>query len=163
MSLPIRTWPDPVLLKECVAWDFNDPKHDYDWLESNMIETLRSEGAIGLAANQVGISYRAMLIHIQKTDQTVMMYNPELLESSSELWTADEGCLSFPNISLSIARPKNILVSYLDRHQNKYTIELEKIDAKCFLHELDHLNGRVFKDYVSNMKFILAQKRAKKR
>lgn len=163
MILPVKTWPDPILLKSCEAWDYNDPKYDYDWLETGLRDTLLSERALGLAANQVGISYRVLLIHVQASDELVVMYNPELITQSDSVYTADEGCLSFPGISLTISRPKQIEVQYQDRHNNKYTRTLADIDAKCFLHELDHLNGRVFKDYVSSMKFILAQKRAKKR
>ena len=163
MILPIRTWPDPVLLKACEPWDFDNPKYDYDWLETNLGDTLRAGNAIGLAANQVGISLTVMLIDVQASNELITMYNPVLVESSEKLWRADEGCLSFPGISLEISRPESVTIEYQDRNRNKYTRVLERIDAKCFLHELDHLNGRVFREYVSPMRFLLAQKQARKR
>jgi peptide deformylase len=90
------------------------------------------------------------------------MFNPKLLSISQDLFDADEGCLSFPGVMLKISRPKTVEVGWQDMQQNAYTADFTDIDAKCFLHELDHLDGRVFKDYVSELKFQRAVSKAKK-
>lgn len=161
--MPIKIWPDSILLKTCESWNYNNPPMDCVELDQNLKDTLISHNAIGLAANQVGLAYRVMLIHVQATSEYITMYNPEIISMSEELWNHDEGCLSFPKIHLSIARPKLIDVSWTDCNNNKYTRTFSDIDAKCILHELDHLNGIVFKQYVSAIKFSLAQKKSKKR
>lgn len=163
MILQIRTWPDPILLKSCESWNHDSPPMDYRDLEQNLFETLTSNGAIGLAANQVGYSFRVMLIHSQEYNEYITMYNPEVISTSTELWDHEEGCLSFPGIGLKIARSKTINVNWTDAQNNKYSRTFSKLDAKCVLHELDHLNGIVFKSYVSDLKFLLAKKKSKKR
>lgn len=163
MILQIRTWPDLLLLESCDQWNHNDPPLNSLELEQNLYDTLVHYNALGLAANQVGLLYRVLLIHTQTTNEYIFMYNPEIINRSENLWTHDEGCLSFPHIQLSISRPYNITVQWYDRDANKYTRVFDKIDAKCIDHELDHLNGIVFKKYVSNLKFALEYKKSKKR
>jgi peptide deformylase len=163
MILPVKIWPDPILLKPCLEWDFNNPPLDSVVFERDLLDTLQSQNALGLAANQVGISYRVMLIHSQRDHEYIVMYNPSIISVSQDLWLHNEGCLSFPGIALSIARPSTITVSWFNSVGNKYTREFVEMDAKCILHELDHLNGIVFKQYVSPLKFALAQKKGRKR
>lgn len=164
MSLPVRRWPDPVLLKPCKEWDFqNLSSVTSGTLTIDLLTTMKQEGGIGLAANQVGIEYRVLAIHIQETNELVVMYNPELTEVSEELWEHPEGCLSFPKIELTIARPKIVTVRYQDENATWHTRELKNIDAKCVQHEIDHLDGKTFKDYVSPLKFSRAIERSRKR
>jgi peptide deformylase len=90
------------------------------------------------------------------------MFNPRVLSESSTTQTTDEGCLSFPELWLGVSRPNKIESEYLDKNGNTCTITLTGIDARCFLHELDHLNGIVFTEKVSPMKLMLAKKQQRK-
>ena len=132
-------------------------------IEQNLIDTMMGENALGLAANQIGIPYRVFAIHIQQNGQILVMFNPEIVSTSTETWMAPEGCLSFPNIELMISRPKTVVGAWHDAQGDYHEREFREIDAKCFLHELDHLNGRIFKDLVSDLKFQRAKAKAQKR
>ena len=160
--LKIRHWPDPILFKRCQEWDFKNHSYQIDQLESDMIETMTKNDGIGLAANQVGISYRVLAIHVQLTNKYIVMFNPEIINISQEQNTNKEGCLSFPNIFLKISRPNSVEVRWFDKLKTQYTDTFTDIDATCILHEIDHLDGKVFKDYVSDLKFNLAMKKGKK-
>ena len=164
MKLTVRTWPDPVLLEPCSPWDFAQPPvGDIDQLETDLIDTMLEEHGIGLAANQVGYQFRVLAMHIQENSQVIVMYNPMLKHASQEQWLAPEGCLSFPGVELEIARPKYATAQWQDRDGEWQERMLQDIDAKCFLHELDHLNGVTFKNHVSDLRFQTATKRARKR
>lgn len=163
MKLVVRTWPDPVLLASCSPWDFdNPPVKDQDQFETDMIDTMLAERGIGLAANQVGYTFCVLAIHLQENDQVLIMYNPMIKHTSQERWLASEGCLSFPGVELDIARPKFVTAQWQDRDGNWNERLLSYIDAKCFLHELDHLRGQVFKEHVSDLRFQQALKKSKK-
>ena len=162
MIMKIVKWPDVVLLKPCEPWDFENPPHIPDFLMADMIETMAKSGGIGLAANQVGISYRVMAMHVQETGEYITLFNPEIISKSELQYIAMEGCLSFPGVLLDLARPKTVEVKYFDHLARPHTRTFNDIDAKCFLHELDHLNGITFKYHVSQLKYDMAVKRAKK-
>lgn len=163
MMLSLKYWPDPVLLKSCEPWDFNNPPVQTDFLMADMIETMAKSGGIGLAANQVGVSYRVITMHIQETDEYIIMFNPEIVSISEHMYVAREGCLSFPRVMIDVERPKTVEATWMNRNQKLETRTFSDIDAKCFLHEIDHLNGVTFKDHISQLKFDRAVKRAKKK
>jgi peptide deformylase len=126
---------------------------------------MNSQMALGLAANQIGISYRVMAMNIQNgvfAGQQLVLVNPEINKLSDDFWEYREGCLSFPRVDLTIARPKYVYARWRDITGAEHSTVFSEIDAKCFLHEIDHLDGKVFKDYVSDLKFMLAAKKAKK-
>lgn len=160
--MKIVRWPDPVLMKPCEPWDFENPPALVDFLMSEMIETMAKSGGIGLAANQVGISTRLMAMHVQETDEYITLFNPEVVSTSELQYVAMEGCLSFPGITLDIGRSREVTVRYQDHLGREYTRVFKDIDAKCFLHELDHLNGKTFREYVSQLRYDMAVKRSKK-
>lgn len=153
MIKPIVCWPDPFLLNRTKAWDFGNPPLNYDELEQDLKDTLQHEKGLGLAANQIGIPYRVLAIDIQQNPGVRIMYNPEILYFGQDLVESKEGCLSFPGIRLDIKRRKNVTIRWLDRHNYTHSMDLTGIDARCILHEIDHLNGIVFKNYVSELKF----------
>ena len=163
MMLTIVKWPDPVLVQRCAPWDFQNPPEQVDFLMSEMIETMAKSGGIGLAANQVGIPYRLMAMHVQATGEYITLFNPEIIATSELQYIANEGCLSFPGVVLDISRPKTVTVKYVDHLQMEHTRTFVEIDAKCFLHELEHLDGKTFKEHVSELKYNMALKKAKKR
>jgi peptide deformylase len=126
---------------------------------------MNSQMALGLAANQIGISFRVMAMNVQNgvyAGEQLVLVNPEINKLSEDLWEHREGCLSFPKVDLTIARPKYVYASWRDISGAEHSTVFTELDAKCFLHEIDHLNGKVFKDYVSDLKFMLAAKKAKK-
>ena len=159
MIRPVLEWPDPRLLLPCQPWTLGQ----FPDLEQNLLDTLADQQALGLAANQIAVDCQAMAMHVQATDQRLVLFNPVLVSASEEKWSAAEGCLSFPGLRLEIARPRSVSVRYQDGQGRVREAEFETLDAKCFLHELDHLQGRVFKDLVSPLKFLLANKKSRRR
>jgi peptide deformylase len=153
MIKSVVKWPDPVLLTPTKPWNFYNPPFDYLELEQDLKDTLLEQNGLGLAANQIGIPYRVLAINVQKDNNLRIMYNPEILYIGSELATEWEGCLSFPKLRLEISRPKSVTLRWLDHYQFIHSMDLENIDARCILHEIDHLNGKVFKEYVSDLRF----------
>lgn len=164
MRVQIKRWPDPILLTPCQSWNFENPPLEISrTLTLDLLMTMTDENGIGLAANQIGISYRVVAIHIQETQEKIVMFNPEITEVSEELWEHPEGCLSFPKVELTISRPRYVTVRYQDENSVWHTKKLKDIDAKCIQHEIDHLDGKTFKDYVSVLKFGRAIERSRKR
>jgi peptide deformylase len=153
--------PDPILKQRAEPWDFAVDTNA-EQVESEMIQIMKTFKGIGLAGNQVGLLKRVFTIKLKDGTEPFAMFNPEVVGESSELQNNEEGCLSFPNLWLDVKRSKQIEVKYLDKHANECTITLTGIDARCFLHELDHLNGVVFTDKVSQMKLMLARKKQRK-
>ena len=153
MIKPVLVWPDPILLTATKSWDFYNPPMNYWDLENDLRDTLLGQSALGLAANQIGIQFRVLAINTQKDNTIRIMYNPEILYTDSNLEEGQEGCLSFPKLRLEIERPKTVTVRWLDHFQYVHSMDLTGIDARCILHEIDHLNGKVFKDYVSDLRF----------
>jgi peptide deformylase len=163
-ELKIVRWPDPILTKPCEPWDFENPP-DYlaAFLVPEMIKTMAMNHGIGLAANQVGLSYRVMTMQVQRTGEFLALFNPRVVHQGVHLFIAQEGCLSFPGVELTISRPDRVTVEFQDQFGNQHTRDFEDIDAKCVLHEIEHLDGKTFKDQVSDLKFQMAKKKAKKR
>lgn len=150
--------PDPLLLQQAVDWDFQTD-HNAVSLEKEMVEFMQAEGGIGLAANQVGILKRVFAIKLKGVETPFAMFNPTVVNASKQEQLHEEGCLSFPNLWLEIKRPQSIDAKYLDSSGKECTITLTGIDARCFLHELDHLDGTVFTQKVSQLKLALAHKK----
>ena len=129
--------PDPILKQRAEDWDFNLDT-GADQIEKEMIELMGTFKAIGLAANQVGLLKRVFVIKLKDQDSPIAMFNPVVVGQSDQLQDNEEGCLSFPNLWLGVKRPKQIEAKYLDNTGKECTITLIGIDARCFLHELDH-------------------------
>lgn len=153
--------PDPILKQRASEWDFSSDVGAED-LEKSMIETMHTFHGRGLAGNQVGLLKRVFVIKLNSTGETLAMFNPEIVEESKTEQLGDEGCLSFPNLWLNVKRPNNISVKYFDKFGKECKMTLSGIDARCFLHELDHLNGITFTTKVSSMKLMLAKKKQRK-
>ena len=156
--------PDPVLTQIAQDWDFAVDTNA-SVVEAEMIALMKTFKGIGLAGNQVGLLKRVFVIQLKHHPDKLepfAMFNPRVISESSTTQTTDEGCLSFPELWLGVSRPNKIESEYLDKNGNTCTITLTGIDARCFLHELDHLNGIVFTEKVSPMKLILAKKQQRK-
>jgi peptide deformylase len=158
--------PDPILEKSLPDFDFSNPVKDPLVLEAEMIALMIGENGRGISANQVGVEARVFVIAPSNTpDHHVpfALFNPEIVAISEDMDLDYEGCLSFPELFFKVNRPKSIVAEYFDKHNNKRIIELTGIDARCFLHELDHLNGICFTDRISKLKLDLAVKKQRKR
>lgn len=119
-------------------------------LIDDMIDTLINAEGAGLAAVQVGVLRRVIVVDTKKGP--VALVNPEILESKGSQ-TGAEGCLSFPNIFGDVKRPKYVKVKAYDKDGKPFTMEGEGILARAFCHEIDHLNGKVFKDFILDKEF----------
>ena len=156
---------DPILRETLLPFDFKNPVVDPQDLERDMIESMLEHNGRGLAASQVGINTRVFVIkteNIKEVFTPFAVFNPKVLATSEELIQDYEGCLSFPNLLLPVKRPEYVVAEFLDRDANTCIIRFDGIDARCFLHELDHLNGVCFTDNVSKLKLDLALKRQRK-
>lgn len=157
--------PNPILQEILPPFNFDNPIMDAHKLEEGMIQVMIEENGRGLAANQVNVRARVFVIRTENLSGVVTpfaVFNPEIVSEDQDQIQDYEGCLSFPNLFLPVKRPKNVVVKFLDRDKKEFIITLNGIDARCFLHELDHLNGICFTDGMSKLKLDLAMKRQRK-
>lgn len=148
--LPILRFPDPRLKK--VAAPVENIDDDIRRLASDMAETMYEAPGIGLAATQVDVHKRIIVIDISETrDQLLVLINPEILESDG-LQVCEEGCLSVPGIYDKVERAETVAVRYLDLDGKEKRIEADGLLAVCLQHEIDHLDGHVFVEHLSLLK-----------
>lgn len=157
-------FPDIFLRKKINHFDFTNNLQDPIELEKNMLDFMYSTNGIGLAANQIGVDARVFVMgHKDNKLLGKAFFNPMIISTSQNILTKEEGCLSFPNIFVPVKRPEFIHAKWQNSFGQWEDGILEGYDCKCFLHELDHLEGIVFKDRVSNLKWNLAIKKGNKR
>jgi peptide deformylase len=148
--LPILHYPDPRLHTVAVPVKAVDER--IRRLISDMAETMYAAPGIGLAASQVDVHERVIIIDISETrDQLHAFVNPVIVEKSGEIET-EEGCLSVPGIFDKVWRAERIKMEALDREGQPFTLEADGLLAVCIQHEIDHLDGKVFVDYLSRLK-----------
>jgi len=163
--MEFKLGPHETLVQISTPWEF-DKDQDSETLEKAMCEFMIQEGGIGLAANQVGLSKRVFVMGSNKIEgfpAPFAVFNPEVLEASEEQSLDKEGCLSYPDLWLNVKRPAVIKVRYQNSKGDVIEAGMSGLIARCFQHELDHLNGICFIDKVSQMKLQLAMKKLKKR
>jgi peptide deformylase len=162
--MKIIKFPDDILRERMPEFDFSNPVVDPITLEKEMIETMFANNGMGLSANQVGIRARVFVIGHKASPETAQaFFNPEIVATVDKIEDLEEGCLSFPNVYVNIKRPTKILARWQNAHGEWQESEFQDYDCKCFLHELDHLEGIVFRDRVSQLKWVLAVKKSNKR
>jgi peptide deformylase len=148
--LNILRYPDPRLHKVAVPVSVVDDR--IRKLVSDMAETMYAAPGIGLAATQVDVHKRVIVIDTSETrDQLLTLINPEIVAASGES-DYEEGCLSVPGIYEKVARAESIVVRALDANGASYTMDADGLLAVCIQHEMDHLKGRVFVEYLSRLK-----------
>ena len=154
--------PDPWLEKKVNTFNFD--LLDAVSIEEEMIDIMLQENGIGLSANQVGLDAQVFVIKpILLEDKTPFaLFNPTIEQVTVNSVSDHEGCLSHPNLFLKVKRPRGVVVNYLDKHAKECKIELYDIDARCFLHEYDHLQGIEFTERVSKLKLNMAKKKQTK-
>lgn len=139
---------DDVLLKNCRKVEKFDER--FHLILDDMVETLRDSGGVGLAAPQVGILRRAVVIEINPEDGLIELVNPEIIATSGRQ-KGIEGCLSLPGQWGIVERPYKVTVKAQDRFGEEFEITGEGLLARCFCHELDHLDGTIYKTRASRM------------
>lgn len=142
----------PVLtIQDARLYQVSEPIKKFDRalrdLVRDMFDSMASEGGVGLAAVQIGVLQRVLVIDlVEKGFVKGAFINPHLIEASEEMQDGEEGCLSVPGLSAELRRPRHVKIGYQDLSGNKKTIEGEMLLARAFLHEMDHLDGKVFVD-----------------
>lgn len=150
---PLVILPDPVLRE--VSSPVETVNDDLRRLADDMLETMYDAPGIGLAAIQIGVPKRMLVIDLAKEGeekQPQVFINPEILSSSEERSVYEEGCLSIPDYYAEVERPAVITVRHLDREGKEQQVEAGGLLATCLQHEIDHLNGVLFIDHISRLK-----------
>ncbi|OWK26449.1 peptide deformylase [Rhizobium yanglingense] len=150
---PLIILPDPVLRQ--VSKPIERVDADLKRLADDMLETMYDAPGIGLAAIQVGVPRRILVIDVSREGeekQPQVFINPKIVKSSDERSVYEEGCLSIPDYYAEVERPATVSVEYLDRDGKAQTVEADGLLATCLQHEIDHLNGVLFIDYISRLK-----------
>jgi peptide deformylase len=161
--MPILRYPDPRLHKVAAKVDRVDDK--IRKLIKDMAETMYGAPGVGLAATQVDVHKRVIVVDISAArDDLHVLINPEIVEASGEA-DCEEGCLSVPGVYEKVRRAQHIKVRALNAEGEPYTLEADDLLAVCIQHEMDHLEGRVFVAYLSRLKQsrILARLRKQER
>ena len=159
--LEILEFPDPRL--RTVAEPVGEVTDQTRALLDDMFETMYDAPGIGLAATQVNVHQRILVIDVsEEHNEPRVFINPEVAVLDPELGEYDEGCLSVPGFYETVNRPRRIRVTALDRDGQSFTEELEGLLAICLQHEIDHLDGKLFVDYLSPLKRNRIRKKLEK-
>jgi peptide deformylase len=162
--MEFKLGPHDTLVQSSTPWDFA-VDGDAEQLEKDMCDFMIAAGGIGLAANQIGLAKRVFVMgsnNIEGFPAPFALFNPHIIEASTEMVLDREGCLSYPGLFLTINRSEWIVAEYQDSQGNTKEVKINGYLAKCFQHELDHLDGVCFVDKVSQMKLNLAMKKLRK-
>ena len=160
---PILTAPDPRL--QAVSTDVETVDAEIRKLVDDMAESMYAADGIGLAAIQIGVAKRVLVIDLDQKEgkkNPVAYINPKIIWASDEMAVFEEGCLSVPEIWDDVERPARIKCEYLDRDGKKQMLEADGMLATCLQHEMDHLNGVLFIDHLSRLKRSMAIKKLTK-
>ena len=160
---PILTAPDPRL--KAVSKDVETVDSAIRALIDDMTDSMYAADGIGLAAVQIGVPKRVLVIDLDQKEgrkNPVAYINPKILWASEEMATFEEGCLSVPEVWDDVERPARIKAEYLDLDGKKVELEADGMLATCLQHEMDHLNGVLFIDHLSRLKRSMAIKKLTK-
>lgn len=165
MILPIYVYGSNVLKKRATEVEV-DKEEGLQQLIDDMYITMKDADGVGIAAPQIGKSLRIVIVDGSGFDEEDMpelknfkrvMINPQIIEESEETAEYEEGCLSLPNIHANVTRPKKITVKYLDREYKEVTEDFDGFGCRMVQHEIDHLEGHVFTDRVSQIRKKMLQ------
>ena len=164
MKRSIVYHPDPRLKKLCMP--ISDITDAVRQLADDMLETMYAAPGIGLAAPQIGALSRIIVMDCEKDDDAdpnpIIMFNPEIVAHSEETNVYEEGCLSIPEHYAEVTRPKEVEVAWIDRNGSLHKRVFDGLWATCVQHEIDHLNGKLFIDYIGVMKRQLITRKMQK-
>ena len=150
---PLIILPDPILRE--VSKPIETVDSEVKKLADNMLETMYDAPGIGLAAIQIGVARRMLVLDVSKDGDhkaPLVFINPEVVKASDARSVYEEGCLSIPDYYAEVERPATITVRYLDRDGKEQLTEADGLLATCLQHEIDHLNGVLFIDHISKLK-----------
>lgn len=150
----------PALKKVLPEFDFSNPPVDPNKFASSLVETCKKNNGLGLSANQCGFEYRVFVMG--SGDNYVAFFNPKIISYSEKKEKMEEGCLSFKGLFLNIERSSEIMVEYQDFNGIKRQMKFTGLTARCFQHELDHMNGIVYHTHVSKLSVQMALKKKQK-
>lgn len=165
MILPIYTYGQPVLRKICE--DITADYPDLPALITNMIETMNNSDGVGLAAPQIGLSIRLLVIGLDGLKEEFPEYegmvkayiNAHIVEEERDTAVIEEGCLSIPGIQEGVRRPKRVRIQYVDENFVAHDEWFEGFHARVLQHEIDHLDGKLFIDYLSPLRKQMVNKK----
>jgi peptide deformylase len=160
---PILTAPDPRL--QAVSTDVERVDDEIRALVTDMTDSMYAAEGIGLAAIQIGVAKRILVIDLDQKEGNKnprAFINPKITWASEEMATYEEGCLSVPEIWDDVERPARVKADYLDIDGKPQTLEADGLLATCLQHEMDHLNGVLFIDHLSRLKKSMAVKKLTK-
>ncbi len=160
--LPIRIYPDPVLRVRCAKVESFDA--DLRRLAEDMIATMHAAPGVGLAAPQVGIEQRLTVVDVsvgEDKSALKVLVNPEIVEKSG-VEVDSEGCLSIPGVTEKVSRPRTVQVLAQDLDGERIEVEAEDFEARAICHEVDHLNGVLFIDYLRGLRRDRVRRQLKK-
>ena len=163
MILPIIKYGNPVLQQVCEPITVFD--EELEALSKDMIETMYAAPGYGLAAPQVGVLKRLIVIDVtvgEKPDSLIVLANPELINTEGDQYE-EEGCLSIPEFTARVHRPHRVIVSGRDLKGRERVIEGESVLARVFAHEIDHLNGILFIDHLGAVKRDIIKRKIRKK
>lgn len=163
MIRPLVILPDPVLRQLSKPVERVDD--ELRRLADDMLETMYDAPGIGLAAIQIGVPLRLLVIDLAKDDQPKephVVVNPRIVAHGDEASVYEEGCLSIPDYYAEVERPAAVTVAYLDRDGKERTLEADGLMATCLQHEIDHLDGVLFIDHISKLKRDMVVRKFKK-
>lgn len=164
-KLPIVTLPDPVLRE--VSAPIERVDSELLRLADDMLETMYAAPGIGLAAVQVGVPRRLIVLDVANPEdgdarKPLVLFNPQILSLGEETRIYEEGCLSLPDVRIEIERPKVIKVGYIDRDGKARELAAKGLLATALQHEIDHLDGKLIIDFLSRLKRDIVVRRFKK-
>lgn len=162
-KLPIITLPDPILRQPSLPIERVDD--ELRRLMDDMLETMYAAPGVGLAAIQVAVPKRLLVLDVTgegEERQPLCMINPEILTLGAETRVYEEGCLSIPDVRIDIERPTTLRVRYVDREGRTQELEAEGLLATAVQHEVDHLNGKLIIDFLSRLKRDMVVRKFKK-
>jgi peptide deformylase len=160
--LPIRTYPDPVLRRECQPAEPGTA--EVRKLAEAMLQTMYAAPGVGLAAPQVGVSLKMMIVDVRVAlgeRNPFVILNPEIV-NSSDVIAFEEGCLSLPEFTVEVERPRVLTLKYQDLEGEEKTLSAEDFLSVAIQHEMDHLEGRLLLDHASAVRRQLYHRQARK-
>ncbi len=159
-KLEVLHFPDPRLRQKAVPVDAVDP--DIQTLAKDMVDTMYAEGGIGLAATQVNVQKRVVVMDLsEQHNEPMYLINPEIIDSEGNE-KSQEGCLSVPGYFDYVERAEKVTFRYLDLEGKPQQVDADGLLAICIQHEIDHLNGKLFIDYLSPLKRQRLRKKLEK-
>ena len=152
MDLYVLSVPEQVEILRKISEPVENFNKELTELTDEMVHFMVNNNGIGLAAPQIGINKRFFVVKIDKSENPIVMINPEIIETSEKVSTYEEGCLSIPGVWAKVSRPSLVKIQGWNQKGRPFTITAEGILATCLQHEFDHLNGTLFVDHLSERK-----------